>query len=737
MIKYLILLFSISLVASNNNKLFERLSPLSENLYLDLESKSLDTSNYLIKSFDGKPSIGALIVSNRKIDESVFKKYSLIKGARIDSFYSVKISLDNYIEFCNRDFIKYLEINEPVGLYLDSANSSANYLDAGLDFRNSEFFLSDGVVVGVIDVGFQFGHQMFNNSSGNSRIKKAWLQGFASTSRPQNFNYGTEITPIDYNRYETDDRFDSHGSHVAGIAAGRQYLGTRFEGVASEADIVFVSPNFYEDQLQNTSQTDLIDGIDYIFREADRLGKPCVINMSLGNQIGPHDGNSVFDQMAGAILNRSNFGKSLVTAAGNDGDVRMNISQDFKQDPDTLRTMFNLYIDSETGNGIRHYLDLWGEPGEQICVSMGIQGSNGIEWDDRVFCTDQSGNSSAALSRDGNFFSYQISVSPIELMNGKPRVFVSLLPSGNSVRAAIKVHSTGKIHLWNCFAGGSTADDFYSLGANGYKRGSLEYQIGEIGGNSDDFITVAAHNTKSRVVNVRNNLISNGEQVGDVASFSSNGPTAEDQLKPDISAPGSMIVSAYNKFDNRLDINSTQTGITHISNLNNDLLGINSGTSMSAPIVAGVVALMFRANPFLDHKQVKSILMESAYEDLFTGNISQDGSITWGFGKVDAYEAVRRAEEEASMIELFPEILIGPNPFDDRIKITFGNTPTNKRRFVFADRLGKIISEGEIPLNNDSFELELNTSTLAQGVYYLSLETDRFEKGYVLIKLKE
>lgn len=39
--------------------------------------------------------------------------------------------------------------------------------------------------------------------------------------------------------------------------------------------------------MQNS---DIVDGVDYIFKESERLGRPCVVNLSLGDGIGGHDG---------------------------------------------------------------------------------------------------------------------------------------------------------------------------------------------------------------------------------------------------------------------------------------------------------------------------------------------------------------------------------------------------------------------------------------------------------------
>ena len=70
-----------------------------------------------------------------------------------------------------------------------------------------------------------------------------------------------------------------------------------------------------------------------------------------------------------------------------------------------------------------------------------------------------------------------------------------------------------------------------------------------------------------------------------------------------------------------------------------------SGTSMSAPHVAGIVALMFEANRDLTASQVRKILVASSRPPI--ASTSTDFDNEFGFGRVDAVAAVRAAEDLA------------------------------------------------------------------------------------------
>ncbi len=124
-----------------------------------------------------------------------------------------------------------------------------------------------------------------------------------------------------------------------------------------------------------------------------------------------------------------------------------------------------------------------------------------------------------------------------------------------------------------------------------------------------------------------------------LSDFSNTGPRLDDgdddyydELKPDVVAYGDSITSAQA---------NTQTQYAS-----------HSGTSMSTPHVAGVVALMLHANPSLTPYQVKQILRESAepkgppsYPDL-----DPQYNTDYGWGIVDAYKAVEMARGYVELV---------------------------------------------------------------------------------------
>jgi uncharacterized repeat protein (TIGR01451 family) len=161
-----------------------------------------------------------------------------------------------------------------------------------------------------------------------------------------------------------------------------------------------------------------------------------------------------------------------------------------------------------------------------------------------------------------------------------------------------------------------------------------------------------ANSIKSQIsggqtVNVSLRRVSGADTI---SSFSSRGPrgggtSAIFALKPDIAAPGQ-------------DITSAQTGVTCLTaqaagctgpasangfQPNNQALTI-SGTSMAAPHVAGVMALLRELNPTWTVEELKAQVMNGAIRDVFTGTGgtgSRLGPGQVGAGRVDAPNAAK------------------------------------------------------------------------------------------------
>lgn len=205
-----------------------------------------------------------------------------------------------------------------------------------------------GVVIGIIDSGCDFAHKNFRHPDGSTRLLAFWNQD-GNSSHDSPYDYGKEYKQDHINQalqasnpytalgYQPEDR--AHGTHVMDIAVGNGQ-GSGIPGVAPTADIVFVQPSRRElDSIVGNGEravqecygntVTLLEAMDYIFNIAG--DRPCVINISLGLNGGPHDGTTLVEQGIDALVT-AKPNRAIVIAAGNFYDTGIHASGIVPQD---------------------------------------------------------------------------------------------------------------------------------------------------------------------------------------------------------------------------------------------------------------------------------------------------------------------------------------------------------------------------------------------------------------------
>lgn len=167
-------------------------------------------------------------------------------------------------------------------------------------------------------------------------------------------------------------------------------------------------------------------------------------------------------------------------------------------------------------------------------------------------------------------------------------------------------------------------------------------------GSSEDSITVGALNKNTAI-----------------AEYSSEGPTEEARVKPNVAFVGSDVMSVQH-------------------NSGNGYVAF-SGTSMATPGVAGTVALMLQANPDLSPFDVRNILQETAtyrechymaanqpcLEDAIPKNRQNN---VYGHGHVEALAAVMEAAERDYQLDQSVQLAVATSVgIDDRIHLMPGD----------------------------------------------------------------
>ncbi len=575
-------------------------------------------------------------------------------------------------------------------------------------------YTGEGVVVGDVDSGIDWSHEDFvDPTSGKTRIKYIWDQTVDTPGQTpadsdpdlSTFNYGTEWTADDIDNglcTETDDH--GHGTHVMGIAAGNGYATGngynrwRYIGVAPKADIIMVKTSFYT--------SDIINGIKYIFEKAKDMGKPAVVNLSLGygfhiepgggfgicHYPGPYssyypspsylipygyyfpaDGTDDWlTPSVESVIDEYGDGYFVVKAAGNDGHWNTYTDKtggsypytvgaehaqgDLSQGPFTIKwTQYN-YMDWYNYASWLFYWEnhfaFWFEGNPSVKIT--VTGPNGTSYEGQSGDYKWTWQPYGPPPYDGDV-AFALNYSPYP-GNGDTFGWVGITYSYN---AWYYYYGNGQYLPYYYYqphpgewtmkveavSGGGPFDIFehdfvmyygtpYIISYVSYSPIKYNYDYSKYiidFGVSDKVITVGAWNTRWYWKASDNNYYTYAKQpwIGTVADFSSPGPTRDGRLKPDISAPGEIIISSA----------SSNVPWSASELAEDGVHAVMSGTSMAAPHVSGAVALILqkylKKGRIPNFNQIKNKLTGWARVDLHVRGYGGPPNIAFGHGKLD------------------------------------------------------------------------------------------------------
>jgi subtilisin family serine protease len=462
-------------------------------------------------------------------------------------------------------------------------------------FRNQSNLRGNRVVIGVVDTGIDPTHPAFNG-----RIHSIWDQTISGTGWGTT-NYGKVLQGA---TLVVGSDTHGHGTHVAGIAAADDAV---FTGVAPEATLVIVKTNF--------ANTSIGDGIRYVFHVADQLDCAAVVNLSLGGHFDPHDGS---DDLCALIDQESGQGRIVVAAAGNEGgdDIHAQAGIAAGQSSDIL---FAVPPNSQAGATPLVVLNGWYDANSTCEIA--IQTSSG---DLTPF---QSIIALGSPSRQYTFPNVLVTITTpptAATSNGDHHFLVEIQPNGaaNLIQGGtwrLKIRNSGlspaQIDCWSLVPQGAREVTFLSpFQADSMKIGSP--------GAAREAITVASYTSRNNWADSTGASRAVGLTLDAISDFSSPGPLRDNSLKPDVTAPGAMIISCLSAL-----------ATFPAGNIVNTQFGVNAGTSMASPFIAGLVALLLERNPLLDPAAVKALLKANSQ---VPGQLPGHFDPQWGFGLIDA-----------------------------------------------------------------------------------------------------
>lgn len=613
-------------------------------------------------------------------------------------------------------------------LGLDKAHSGAQPL--------SEAYTGKGVIVGVIDRGLDAQHLSFLDKDGNLRVKRV----FFTLSN----NSSVDLkTPAHIKNWKGDVSTGTHGTHVTGIAAGSALADNGSDapdltGAAPEADIMLAA-----------SQGGLTN--DFMLRAARQIadaareeGKPCVINISLGNNGGPMDGTDEACVALSEIAAES--GAVFCVASGNEGDANATLHATFA-DNTPVRTFIESspYTEYVWPSAIGFYaralgnFEIWSEDETPVNVTFELVkiddpetplASVTVGSENAAYISTPNGVSSIGISSKfintadtyfnttltSSFIGGQARVEPANNryhVECRTQLQFSSEANDKTHAMVMKIEGTpGKqVFVYTSTISGLFPMNFASRKLDGFIDPDGDGTLNAMAC-AHNIITVGSYNTHR----FSTQGIGLGQGVNQTSYFSSWARLLDGRHLPHICAPGMNIVSAMSRHYEKGSSYNEQTEPKYYSRAYNGETYYwtpMTGTSMATPYMTGVAAMWLSADPTLTTDEIIRIAQETSSEPaMASDNKGASGNLNAfdGLCKVLGLSSVSNITvDNAEAITIIPadgecRILA---PGSDHIDITI------------HDMAGRIVTS----LTTSDNPATVATGFLTDGIYLLTAST--------------
>ena len=566
----------------------------------------------------------------------------------------------------------------------------ADEVQNGTGEQLPQAYNGEGVIIGVIDSGFDFTHPVFKDENGNLRIKAVYMSGMTYTEGrgKKAVVDGKEVdgslfdTPgmiLDTLQLKQTNTF--HGTHVAGCAAAspianvKGIAGGNLAGIAPKAELI-MSETYgdeqqkkkYEGSTTDVEVLNVINAMNYMEEYAKKAGKPLIVTMSMNTAAGPHDGTSAESLAYKYFCDRGNI---MTIASGNEGSEKCHVHKTIDADHplkvllgrDNEYSFIN-YLLTDKPTKIRIFLYDIAKKTEVATTNTyelvnGINSQAAISKEGEEAGEDELSKDLLKLMKDSEGKSrYYNSGGALAVKNGigetqDPKGGTRLLTTttiivigkiiSSDIRLGVEITANESIEqrAWINSNSGNEFED-----AEGFDKGSADVSVGDLCTTGVP-ISVGSWTANNLVVDKPGEKPEpdKKETVGDISKYTSYGIDYAGHQHPFVVTPGNCVYSASNSF-----VDDEFNDVIADQNFSNQFKGQttprsyrwvkSNGTSMATPVAAGIIALWLQAahdkGITLTIDKVKEIIEHSTDTDEFT----QKAGIRAGHGKLNAYKGI-------------------------------------------------------------------------------------------------
>lgn len=606
--------------------------------------------------------------------------------AAVGDIHIASIPVDRLARLSLDPRVKRIEARPTGHLLLDSVSQTVNAAPVYQGLHLPQAFTGKGVVVGLMDIGFDLTHPTFRHQPPSSPLIPHSLNPGSLNPGPMNprpinprpmnpgslnprpmnpgpinprpsllppsrifrfwdmlstdtvgstFYVGRDyVTPADILSlgHSRDGLHQSHGTHTSGIAAGNGY-DSPYRGLAPESDICLVanavSDNAYliDSTLLSrfTFATDAL-GFKYLFDSARELNQPCVVSFSEGSGQDFWGYDQLYYEMLDNLLGP---GRIMVVAAGNQGHIKSWFSKPAGTEPQGMFVRYGgeammLTLKSAADFTLRLVSYPADAPADTLAVPLPLVAD---------FVTTMaytlSGLDSVYIEPYHNCYDSLETCYDVVLYAANSQV-------GTQVPLSLEVlNNQGEVTCWRVNGDWTTNPLNPQLAAGETTHNILSPA------SAPRVICVGATTHRDSIQNLDGQWKHYwlGEH-GYRAPFSSVGPTMDGRVKPDVMAPGNNIISAYSSYylENHPTAGDIKWDVAHFNFQGRTYAwNSNTGTSMACPVVAGVIALWLQAKPDLTPEEALAVISRTSRRP--DPSLSYPNN-EYGYGEIDAYRGL-------------------------------------------------------------------------------------------------